>query len=72
MRAITIAFGSIAVFLAMDTLRLFGGEQWLAHWITLETHFYFALSGALLPCVYLLHPRYPLIDIPLALSLIHI
>ena len=51
----------------MDTLRLFGGEQWLAHWITLETHFYFALSGALLPCVYLLHPRHPLIDIPLAL-----
>ena len=65
-RWVTALFGFAAVLLAMDTLRLFGGEQWLASWITLETHFYFALSALLLPCVFILNPRIILLDTLLA------
>jgi len=61
-RSLTALLGCAAVLLAMDTLRFFGGEQWLAQWITLETHFYYAISALLLPTVFLLHPRFGFLD----------
>jgi len=51
----------------MDTLRLFGGEQWLAGAISLETHFYFALSALLLPLTFLNYRVWRPLDALLAL-----
>ena len=50
----------------MDTLRLFGGEQWLASAISLENHFYFALSALLLPLTFLNYRLWLPVDILLA------
>ncbi|MEM7217675.1 MAG: TRAP transporter fused permease subunit [Pseudomonadota bacterium] len=53
---VSALLGLVATLLAMDTLRLFAGEQWLAPLMPLETHFYFALAATLLPLVFLLFP----------------
>ncbi len=51
----------------MDTLRLFGGEQWLASAISLETHFYFALAALLLPLTFLNYQTWLVADLLCAL-----
>ena len=48
--------GLFAVLLAMDTLRLFAGEQWLGIWLPLETSYFFALAALLLPLVFITFP----------------
>ena len=68
LKFITAAGGLFAALLAMDTLRLFGGEQWLANFITLETHFYFALSALLLPLTFLNYRHWLPLDILLAIG----
>jgi TRAP transporter 4TM/12TM fusion protein len=45
-----------ASLLAMDTLRLFGGEQRLAALIVVDTHYAYALMTLLLPVAYALFP----------------
>ncbi|MEZ5560339.1 MAG: TRAP transporter fused permease subunit [Pseudomonadales bacterium] len=57
----------LVLFVALDMLRLLGGEPLLDRWIRLETHYYFVLLGALLPLVYLLLPRLLVLDLLLAL-----
>ena len=54
-----VATGIAAVaasLLAMDTLRLFGGEQRLAALIVVDTHYAYALMALLLPVAYALFP----------------
>ncbi len=68
LRAVTAIVGFMAVVLAMDTLRLFGGEQWLSFAISLETHFYFALSALLLPLTFLNYRTHAVLDVVLALA----
>lgn len=53
LRALTAIAALAAVVLAMDTLRLFGGQQWLGELIELETHYFFALAALLMPLVFL-------------------
>ncbi|HEY5645040.1 MAG TPA: TRAP transporter fused permease subunit [Pseudomonadales bacterium] len=53
---------AVALFLAMDQLRLFGDIQILEHWVRLETHYFFALLGVLLPFVFLIHRRVRFLD----------
>jgi len=65
---LTALGGVLATLLAMDTLRLFGGEQWLARFISLETHFYFSLSAILLPLTFLNYRRWLWLDILLAIA----
>ena len=55
-----------AMVLAMDTLRLFADQQWLAAWISIESQYFYALFGLLLPFAYLLYPTRRWIDYPLA------
>ena len=58
----------IALFLAMDNLRLLGSGQLLGDWIRLETHYFFALLGVLLPLGFLRYPTYRFVDYALALA----
>ena len=74
--AVTGIAAVLASLLAMDTLRLFGGEQWLSAWIVVDTHYFYALIGLLLPVAFLLFPasrRRPgrvglMLDLPLVLA----
>ncbi len=61
---------AVTLLLAMDTLRLFGGDPLLSAWIRLETHYYFALLGALLPLVYLVFARWLPLDLLLAVAVV--
>jgi TRAP transporter 4TM/12TM fusion protein len=58
--------GVVALFLAMDNLRLLGSGQLLGQWIRLETHYFFALLGVLLPLGFLRYPTYRIVDYLLA------
>lgn len=57
-----------ALFLAMDALRLFGGIQLLSTWIRLETHYFFALLAVLLPMVFIVFPRWLILDVLLGIA----
>jgi TRAP transporter 4TM/12TM fusion protein len=59
-----------SLVLAMDVLRMFGGEQLLGSWIRLETHYFFALLGFLLPLVFLNDRRVKYLDEALALAVV--
>lgn len=52
----------VSLLLAMDALRLFAGTQFLASVIPLETHYFFALTAALLPLCFLVFPRIAIVD----------
>ncbi len=52
----------LALLLAMDTLRVFGGEQWLGAFVRVESQYFYGLFAILLPPVYLLYPRQKVID----------
>ena len=66
---VALAAGA-ALLLAMDTLRLFGGDPLLSAWIRLETHYYFALLGLLLPLVFFVFPRWLPLDAVLAAAVL--
>ena len=53
--------------LAMDTLRLFGGEQWLGALVRLESQFYYGLFALMLPMAFWLYARNLWLDSLLAL-----
>ena len=69
-RWLVAALAVLALLLAMDFLRLFGGEQWLGAFVRVESQYYFALLALLLPGAYLLFPTRPWIDWPLAVGTI--
>ena len=47
MRGLVAGLATLALILAMDTLRLFGGEQWLSSFIGIETQYFYALFALL-------------------------
>ncbi len=67
LRLFVVAGATVALVLAMDALRLFGGIQFLGEWIRIETQYYFALLGCLLPLAFLTYPRQKFIDLGMAL-----
>ena len=72
MRYLVIAGAVISLFLAMDALRLFTSTQVLSSWIRIETHYYFALLGSLLPLAFLIFPRIRFVDSVLSILTISI
>jgi TRAP transporter 4TM/12TM fusion protein len=70
LRYLVALAAAATLVMAMDMLRLFGTDPWLAAWIALETHYYFALLGLLLPLVYLVFPRWMPIDLLLAAAVV--
>ncbi|MCH8140936.1 MAG: TRAP transporter fused permease subunit [Proteobacteria bacterium] len=62
----------VSLFLAMDALRIFTSSQLLGSWIRIETHYYFALLGSLLPLAFLIFPRVRYLDSSLAILTISI
>ncbi|MEE4361328.1 MAG: TRAP transporter fused permease subunit [Pseudomonadales bacterium] len=53
---LTGAAAIAASLLAMDTLRLFGGQQLLGSLVAVDTQYFYALIALLLPLVFLLFP----------------
>lgn len=72
MRGLVAALATLALILAMDTLRLFGGEQWLSGLIGIETQYFYALLGLLAPWAFVTFPSKPWIDWPLAVTFVAI
>jgi len=70
MRGLVAGLATLALILAMDTLRLFGGEQWLSSFIGIETQYFYALLALLAPWVFLTFPSKPWIDWPLAITFV--
>jgi len=62
----------LALFMAMDMLRMFGGVQLLDQWIRLETHYFFALLGVLMPLSFVIYRRVRYLDEILALLVVGI
>jgi TRAP transporter 4TM/12TM fusion protein len=61
-RAWVVFTALAALVLAMDTLRLFAGEQWLGEVVRVESQFYYGLIGLLLPSAFLIYPTHKLFD----------
>ena len=55
-RMLVGAAAVLAALLAMDTLRMFGGDQLLSDLIRVETEYYYALLTLLLPLCFLIFP----------------
>ena len=64
-RGLVALLASLALLLAMDTLRLFGNQQWLQGLIGIETQYFYALLGLLAPWAFITYPTKPWIDWPL-------
>lgn len=67
LQAVVAVLAVAALLLAMDTLRVFGGEQLLGSWVRVESQYYYALFALLLPLVYILYPTLRWVDWPLSL-----
>jgi TRAP transporter 4TM/12TM fusion protein len=67
---LTATAAVLSLFLAMDMLRLFGNTQLLGDLISLETHYFFALVGLLLPLVFLNYRRVKVLDEVLAIAVL--
>lgn len=67
---LTAAAAVLSLFLAMDMLRMFGSTQLLESLISLETHYFFALVGLLLPLVFLNYRQVRYLDELLALTVL--
>ncbi len=67
MRAAVALLAVLAVLLAMDNLRVFGGEQWLSAFVRIESQYFYGLFALLLPPAFLLYPTRRWIDWPCAL-----
>ena len=63
---------SLALILAMDTLRLFGSQQWLSVFVGIETQYFYALLGLLAPWAFITFPSRPWIDWSLAIAFVAI
>jgi len=61
-RALIAALAIAALVLAMDTLRLFGSEQWLSDWVRLDSQYYYGLFALLLPIAFVVYPTRPWLD----------
>lgn len=57
-RWVMAAAAVLAVFVAMDTLRLFGSTPLLDFMITVDNHYYYALLALLLPPCFLIFPPF--------------
>lgn len=66
-RYLVAGVATLALILAMDTLRLFGSEQWLGMFVRVDSQYFYALFALLLPVAYLVYPTKAWIDWPLAL-----
>jgi TRAP transporter 4TM/12TM fusion protein len=71
-RRLVAVLASLALILAMDTLRLFGSQQWLSVFVGIETQYFYALLGLLAPWAFLTFPSRPWIDWPLAVAFVAI
>ena len=71
-RGLVAALAALALILAMDTLRLFGGEQWLSAFVGIETQYFYALLGLLAPWAFITFPSKPWVDWPLAIAFVAI
>ena len=67
-RALVAMLATLALILAMDTLRLFGNQQWLRGLIAIETQYFYALAALLAPWALLTFPTRPWIDWPLIIG----
>ena len=67
-RALVAMLATLALILAMDTLRLFGNQQWLQGLIGIETQYFYALAALLAPWALLTFPTRPWIDWPLIIG----
>jgi hypothetical protein len=67
-RALVAVLATVALILAMDTLRLFGNQQWLQGLIGIETQYFYALAALLAPWALLTFPSRPWIDWPLIIG----
>jgi len=66
-KAMVATLAVLALILAMDTVRLFAGEQWLSGLVRIESQYYFALFALLVPAAFLLYPTKKWIDWPIAI-----
>ena len=71
-RGLVAVLAMLALILAMDTLRLFGSQQWLSAFIGIETQYFYALLGLLAPWAFITFPSRPWIDWPLAIAFVAI
>ncbi len=71
-RGLVALFAALALLLAMDTLRLFGGQQWFSALIGIETQYFYALLALLAPWAFITFPTRPWIDWPLAVLFVGI
>ncbi|NOX49165.1 MAG: TRAP transporter fused permease subunit [Gammaproteobacteria bacterium] len=69
-KAMVAILAVLALILAMDTVRLFAGEQWLSGLVRIESQYYFALFALLGPPAFLLYPTKKWIDWPLAITVL--
>jgi len=65
-RGLVAVLAVLALVLAMDTLRLFGDEQWLGALVRLDSQYFYGLFALLLPPAFLIYPTRAWIDWPLA------
>ena len=61
-RDLVATLATLALLLAMDTLRLFGNQQWLQSLIGIETQNFYDLTALLAPWAFLTFPSRPYID----------
>ncbi len=66
-RRLVVVVALLALVLAMDTLRLFGGAQWLGGWVGLDSQYFYGLLALLLPVAFLVYPTRLWLDWVLAL-----
>lgn len=71
-RALVAGMAALALVLAMDTLRLFGGQQWLSALVGIETQYFYALLALLAPWAFITFPSKAWIDWPLAILFVAI
>ena len=65
LRGVVATLAVLALLLAMDTLRLFGDQQWLHGIIGIETQYFYALAALLAPWAFIIYPTKSWIDWPL-------
>lgn len=69
-RGLVATLAAVALILAMDTLRLFGGQQWLSGLVGIETQYFYALLALLVPWAFITFPTKAWLDWPLALAFV--
>ena len=67
-RSVVAVLAITALLLAMDTLRVFAGEQWLGSWVRIESQYYYGLCALLLPPVFWVYPVNRYLDAVLSLA----